>query len=32
MKGTLRGPFDEVARIQAGFSPEELADLNAMEL
>jgi uncharacterized ferritin-like protein (DUF455 family) len=32
MKGTLRGPFDEVVRIQAGFSEQELADLNALEL
>ena len=32
MKGALRGPFDEMVRIQAGFSAEELADLNAMEL
>lgn len=32
MKGTLRGPFDEVARRQAGFSAEEIADLNALEL
>ncbi len=32
MKGTLRGPFDEVARMQAGFSAEEIADLNALEL
>lgn len=32
MKGTLRGPFDETARIQAGFSQQELADLAALEL
>lgn len=32
MKGTLRGPFDEVARLQAGFSREEMADLNALEI
>ena len=32
MKGSLRGPFDEVARIQAGFTEQELADLNALEL
>ena len=32
MKGTLRGPFDEVVRIQAGFTEQELADLNALEL
>lgn len=32
MKGTLRGPFDEVVRIQAGFSEQELADLNKLEL
>ncbi len=32
MKGTLRGPFDEVARMQAGFTSEEIADLNALEI
>ncbi len=32
MKGTLRGPFDEVARLQAGFTEEEIADLNALEM
>jgi len=32
MKGSLRGPFDEVARRQAGFSAEEIADLNALEV
>ena len=32
MKGTLRGPFDEAARVQAGFSEQELADLAALEL
>ncbi len=32
MKGTLRGPFDEVARMQAGFSAQEIADLNALEI
>ena len=32
MKGTLRGPFDEVVRIQAGFTEQEIADLNALEL
>lgn len=32
MKGSLRGPFDEVARMQAGFSTEEIADLNALEI
>lgn len=32
MNGSLRGPFDEVARLQAGFSAEEIADLNALEL
>lgn len=32
MKGTLRGPFDEVARMQAGFSAEEIADLNSLEI
>jgi len=32
MKGVLRGPFDEVVRIQAGFTEQELADLNAMDI
>ena len=32
MQGSLRGPFDEVARMQAGFSAEEIADLNALEI
>lgn len=32
MHGSLRGPFDEVARLQAGFTKEELADLNALEI
>jgi uncharacterized ferritin-like protein (DUF455 family) len=32
MKGSLRGPFDDVARLQAGFSEEEIADLNALEI
>jgi len=32
MKGSLRGPFDEIARLQAGFSAEEIADLNALEI
>lgn len=32
MKGSLRGPFDEVARLQAGFSEEEIADLNALDI
>jgi len=32
MKGSLRGPFDEVARLQAGFSKAEIADLNALEI
>lgn len=32
MKGSLKGPFDAVVRVQAGFSEEELADLRAMEL
>lgn len=32
MKGNLRGPFDEVARMQAGFTAEEIADLNALEI
>ena len=30
MNGSLKGPFDEVVRMQAGFSEEELADLRAM--
>ena len=32
MQGNLRGPFDAAARIQAGFSEQELADLAALEL
>ncbi len=32
MKGSLRGPFDEIARLQAGFSAQEIADLNALEI
>ena len=32
MNGSLKGPFDEVARIQAGFTEQELADLKMMEL
>jgi uncharacterized ferritin-like protein (DUF455 family) len=32
MNGSLKGPFDEVVRMQAGFSEEEMADLRAMEL
>ena len=32
MNGSLRGPFDEVVRLQAGFSEQELADLKAMDL
>ncbi len=32
MHGSLRGPFDEVARLQAGFTAEEIADLNALEI
>jgi uncharacterized ferritin-like protein (DUF455 family) len=32
MKGTLRGPFDEVARMQAGFTKEEIDDLNALSI
>ena len=32
MKGSLRGAFDEIARLQAGFSAEEIADLNALEI
>ncbi len=31
MNGSLRGPFDEIARLQAGFTEEEIADLNALE-
>ena len=31
MNGTLKGPFDEVARMQAGFSEHEMADLRALE-
>ena len=27
MSGSLKGPFDEIARMQAGFSAEEMADL-----
>ena len=32
MKGNLKGPFDEVARQQAGFSATEMQGLNAMTL
>ncbi|VAW66890.1 FIG00005326: uncharacterized protein [hydrothermal vent metagenome] len=32
MKGKLRGPFDDAARLQAGFTEEEIADLNAMDI
>jgi len=32
MNGSLRGPFDEVARLQAGFTAQEIADLNALEI
>lgn len=32
MNGTLKGPFDTVVRIQAGFTEQELEDLSAMEL
>jgi len=32
MNGSLRGPFDEVARLQAGFTAEEIADLNSLEI
>jgi uncharacterized ferritin-like protein (DUF455 family) len=32
MKGALKGPFDEVVRMQAGFSKEEMEDLRALEL
>ena len=32
MNGSLRGPFDEVVRLEAGFTKQELADLNALEL
>ncbi len=31
MHGRIRGPYDEPGRRQAGFSPEEIADLKAME-
>jgi uncharacterized ferritin-like protein (DUF455 family) len=30
MHAGLKGPFDEVARLQAGFTEQELADLNAL--
>ncbi len=32
MKGRIRGPFDEVARRQAGFTQQEIDDLNNLEL
>lgn len=32
MNGSLRGPFDEVARLQAGFTAQEIADLNALDV
>lgn len=32
MNGSLKGPFDAVVRLQAGFSEDELADLRALEL
>lgn len=32
MKGSLRGPFDAVARMQAGFTAEEIKDLNSLEI
>ncbi len=32
MKGQIRGPFDEVARLQAGFTQQEIDDLNELEL
>ena len=31
MHGRIRGPYDETGRRQAGFSPEEIADLKALE-
>ena len=31
MNGSLRGPFDEAVRLEAGFSKQEIADLYAME-
>lgn len=31
MHGRIRGPYDEPGRRQAGFSPEEIADLKALE-
>ncbi|ANJ66376.1 hypothetical protein A9404_02370 [Halothiobacillus diazotrophicus] len=31
MQGRIRGPYDEPGRLAAGFSPEEMADLKAME-
>lgn len=30
MQGTLRGPYDVVARMQAGFTAEDIADLNTL--
>jgi len=32
MHGKLRGPFDTVVRIQAGFTQQELSDLSEMEI
>lgn len=32
MKGSLRGPFDEIARMQAGFTAQEIEDLNSLEI
>jgi uncharacterized ferritin-like protein (DUF455 family) len=32
MNGSLKGPFDEVVRREAGFSEEELADLREIEI
>ncbi|WP_407276583.1 ferritin-like domain-containing protein [Halothiobacillus sp. DCM-1] len=31
MAGRIRGPYDEPGRLQAGFSPEEIEDLKALE-
>jgi len=31
MSGRIRGPYDELGRIHAGFTPEEMDDLRAME-
>ena len=32
MHGRLKGPFDTVVRIQAGFTEQELSDLSEMEI